>query len=101
MEVILKHKYVNNHLVKVWKKRLKRKIKNKDYFFLACELGPYVPATDCTKTCGNGTQLLNRTCYNVAATSSSVPVLCSNTTLCNNNTVASGSCNPDVCISKY
>jgi hypothetical protein len=71
------------------------------FLYLACQLGPYVPATDCTKTCGNGTQQLNRTCYNIAITSSSVPQPCSNTSLCDTYNISTGSCNTDVCISKY
>jgi acetyl-CoA acetyltransferase len=70
-------------------------------FSLACQLGPSVPATDCSQTCGNGTQLLNRTCYNIAASSYSVPQLCSNTSKCPTNTTSVGQCNPNVCLSKY
>ncbi len=66
-----------------------------------CELGPYTPATDCTKTCGNGTQLLNQTCYNVADSSTSIPQLCSNTDSCAATSPVTGSCNTDVCIGKY
>ncbi|CAF4070391.1 unnamed protein product [Rotaria sp. Silwood2] len=63
-----------------------------------CQLGPYVPATECSQTCGNGTQALNRTCYNIAASSSSVPQLCSVAGLCDTNITTVGTCNPDECI---
>lgn len=67
---------------------------------LVCEFSPYLPATACTKTCGNGTWLLNQTCWNIADTSSSIPTTCSNTSACGTYTVRSETCNPDVCISK-
>ncbi|CAF1679281.1 unnamed protein product [Rotaria magnacalcarata] len=63
-----------------------------------CQPGPYEPATQCSKTCGNGTQTLNRTCLNIASASSSIPQTCSNVSQCGTNTSTVGTCNPDVCI---
>lgn len=70
------------------------------FFVLACQLGPYVPATDCTKSCGNGTQQLNRTCYNIAISSSSVPQTCSSPSQCDSYNTTTGLCNMNECISK-
>jgi len=70
-------------------------------FFLECQLGPFTPVTTCTKTCGSGTQELNRTCYNIADSTTSVPQLCSNTSLCDEYSIETGACNTQVCISKY
>lgn len=63
-----------------------------------CQLGPFVPATECSKTCGNGTQTMNRTCLNIADTSSSVPTTCSNPSTCGTYNSSVRNCNPDVCI---
>lgn len=67
---------------------------------LACRLGPYVPASECSRTCGNGTQVFNQTCFNIADSSVSIPQVCSNTGFCSATSPINRTCNPDECISK-
>ncbi|UJR31957.1 hypothetical protein I4U23_019430 [Adineta vaga] len=62
-----------------------------------CEFGPFVPATTCTRTCGNGTQIVNRTCYNIASSDDSIPTLCSNSSACGIFTNTTVLCNTNVC----
>lgn len=95
---VLKHRSVNKNLVKVRTKNTLRKIISNS--LLACRLGPYVPASECSRTCGNGTQVFNQTCFNIADPSISVPQVCSNTALCGATSAQNRTCNPDVCISK-
>ena len=99
--IVFKHKSANNPLVKVSFVLRINKFSFFFSFFLVCQLGPYVAATDCSKTCGNGTQAMNRTCLNIADTSSSVPTTCSNPSICGTYNASTRNCNPDVCISKY
>ncbi|CAF0913672.1 unnamed protein product [Adineta ricciae] len=62
-----------------------------------CQFGPFVPATTCTKTCGNGTQVVNRTCYNIASSDASIPIPCSNSSACGTFTNTTALCNTYIC----
>ncbi|CAF1041453.1 unnamed protein product [Didymodactylos carnosus] len=65
-----------------------------------CKYGPFIPIGSCSQTCGSGTQLWNRTCYNVAYSNSSIPVPCSNATGCANqgNSLNTTVCATNVCL---